>query len=379
MSLRIRILMIVALLAVAEEVVIGVASNGALTPLLIGAVVAVVMLALAGALMGVWFSQPVAQLGERLQQNRLKDVNAYELLPELSDLYTGITRMSEQGKQRYVEIQGATDRVKVIVGELMSGTEESSRGAENQRREADAVAQTIGEMAQTMHLVTGNANSAAEAAREANREAQEGQQVVNSVTDAIHSLASEVERAATAMQTLEADTESIGAILEVIRGIADQTNLLALNAAIEAARAGEQGRGFAVVADEVRTLAQRTQQATQEIHEMIARLQSGSTNAVKVMEEGRRQAELSVDQANRAGTSLSTITNAVNSICRMNEEIAEAIKRQTTSADTVNNRLGRIVQLADESGQRTSQRQRMSEELGFAVKELGQAVGQELH
>ncbi len=373
MSLRMRVSLMMLLLVVAESVVVGVETQTLLS-VVIAMGLGIVCVAINGGLMGSWYQEPIQRMVEKLRQGQAADMDAYGLLPELQRLVEALRMALTQEKERLSEVLGASDRVKVLAGELISGTQDSSRGADSQRREADAVAATINEMAETMHRVTSNASSAAEAAREANREAQEGQQVVNSVTDAIHSLATEVERAASAMQTLEADTESIGAILEVIRGIADQTNLLALNAAIEAARAGEQGRGFAVVADEVRTLAQRTQQATQEIHEMIARLQSGSSNAVKVMDEGRRQAELSVGQANRAGASLVTITHAVDSICKMNEDIAEAIKKQSSSADTVSSRLGRIVQLADEAGQRTQQRSRISQELELAAKDLNQAA-----
>lgn len=374
MSLRIKLLILMAIFSISEVAVVAVGTQGAMAPIVIAVVVAAVMMALAAALAGGWYLQPLEKVSRAIESDQLQHLASDSVSEELRPLVKAVQGWGRHLQDRQGEVLGAADRVRVIAGELVNGTEESSRGAENQRQEADAVAQIIADMAQTMHMVTGNASSAANAARDANREAQDGQRVVNSVTDAIHSLASEVERAASAMQMLEADTVSIGAILEVIRGIADQTNLLALNAAIEAARAGEQGRGFAVVADEVRTLAQRTQQATQEINEMIARLQSGSSNAVKVMEEGRRQAELSVEQANRAGTSLETITQAVNSISRMNDEIADAIQRQTTSADTVNSRLGRIVQLADDSGKRTGQRSRLAEELGGAVRELTQAL-----
>jgi len=145
--------------------------------------------------------------------------------------------------------------------------------------------------------VARNAAQAAASAQAADREAQQGQQVVHETISSIESVSVEVEHTASAIQRLEADSQSISAVLEVIRGVAEQTNLLALNAAIEAARAGEQGRGFAVVADEVRTLASRTQQSTLEIQQVIEQLQSGARNAAEVMHRGRAQVDSSVLQA----------------------------------------------------------------------------------
>ncbi|MGB1061077.1 MAG: methyl-accepting chemotaxis protein, partial [Ketobacter sp.] len=190
----------------------------------------------------------------------------------------------------------------------------------------------------------------------------------------INSLASEVERAASAIQKLESDSESIGAILEVIRGIADQTNLLALNAAIEAARAGEQGRGFAVVADEVRTLAQRTQEATQEINDMIARLQDGSKNAVGVMAEGRKQAELSVEQALKAGESLQAITGGIGSISAMNEQIAAAVEQQTAAADSISRTLHSMGDASATGATQASELGRLQKEIQNTAQELENIV-----
>ncbi len=374
MSVRLRMAVVVTVFMLVEVGVTAWAGAGALLPILVGLALTVVGVATCHGVLLAALGEPLRYLRDSLVQGRIESLSEHALPGDFAALLQAMKQAQAQAGQRDSALLDASDRIRVLAGELVGGTDESVRGAEHQRMEADAAAQAISQMADTMHRVASNASGAADAARRANQEALQGQQVVNGVTSSIHALASEVERAASAMQTLEADTGSIGAILEVIRGIADQTNLLALNAAIEAARAGEQGRGFAVVADEVRTLAQRTQQATQEIHEMIARLQTGSSNAAKVMEEGRRQAELSVGEANRAGDSLNSITQAIDSISRMNEEIAEAVKLQSGSVDVVNGKLGRIVQLADDAGQRSRQRQQLSDALAQTASELGHTL-----
>ncbi len=233
--------------------------------------------------------------------------------------------------------------------ELAGATAQTRERMLTQHLEVDQVATAMEEMSATVQEVAQNAAAAAQSARQAREQAAEGSQVVDSTQTIIVNLAQEVERAGQTIAELGADSESIGTILDVIRGIAEQTNLLALNAAIEAARAGEQGRGFAVVADEVRTLASRTQQATREIQDKIARLQNGARNAVQAMGQGRLQAEQSVNQARAAGQRLAAISEAIATISDMNNQIATAAEEQSTVANEITSRVANISQISDQT------------------------------
>ena len=231
-------------------------------------------------------------------------------------------------------------------------------------------------MTTTIQEVARNAAEAANAATTALAQTEKGQGVVQSTIDSIGGLASEIDRAASVINELEAQSVNIGSVLDVIRGIAEQTNLLALNAAIEAARAGEQGRGFAVVADEVRTLASRTQESTEEIQGMIESLQTGSQQAVKVMQESNVQAQTTVEQASEAGGALSDISSSVTTINDMNMQIANAAEEQGLVSEEVNRN---VIRMNDEQGrvsESSAQISRAGEDLAQLAAQLQQLVQQ---
>jgi len=221
-------------------------------------------------------------------------------------------------------------------------------GVQKQMAEIDQVATAVHEMTATAQDVARNATQAAQAASHADQAAAQGMQIVRDTSNSIGVLAVEIGKAVGVVQTLAKDSENINAILTAIRGIAEQTNLLALNAAIEAARAGEQGRGFAVVADEVRNLAQKTQKATEEIQAMIQQLQQGTRDVVRVMEDSQNRTDESVQHAAKAAEALETITQAVSVINDMNTQIASAAEEQSAVADDINRNVINIGQVANE-------------------------------
>ncbi|HBA34081.1 MAG TPA: methyl-accepting chemotaxis protein, partial [Gammaproteobacteria bacterium] len=209
-----------------------------------------------------------------------------------------------------------------------------------------------------------------DAANDANRDASDGQGIVVRAVDSINKLAEEVDRGTSTIQQLADDTVQVGTVLDVIGGIAEQTNLLALNAAIEAARAGEQGRGFAVVADEVRTLASRTQESTQEIQKMIEKLQSGVQAAVSVMEASKEQAKSSVEQASSAGDALASITGKVSTIKDMNTQIAQATEQQESLSSIIQANANNILQITQASSDAAERSSQSSQALNDLAHEL---------
>jgi methyl-accepting chemotaxis protein len=256
---------------------------------------------------------------------------------EIGDLIHWFNLFMDKLHESINEVVKSISPLANVSDDLGTMTTRTSQITEQQSRATDDVTRSVDEMFISVRNVAQNASSAAMAAKEADLEAKAGRAVVTQSVESINDLASEVERAAKVISKLEADTENVGTILDVIKGIAEQTNLLALNAAIEAARAGEQGRGFAVVADEVRTLASRTQDSTQEIQRVIEELQAAAQSAAEVMSHSQVQAKASVEQAAKTDESLATITEKVGSITQMNTEIAAATGEQEKVSNDIKN------------------------------------------
>jgi len=274
------------------------------------------------------------------------------------------------------DLKGHSEHVGKAADDLAKIAQHSLDGMERQQKDTEQVAAASKEMASTVGEVTQSAGQAAEAADTANTAATEGSDVVNETIAIINALAKDVEHGGSAVNRLREDSENVSTVLDVIRGIAEQTNLLALNAAIEAARAGEHGRGFAVVADEVRTLASRTQESTQEIQEMIERLQNSAEQATSIMDHSKQTSEQGVEKAANAGDALQNIAQSVSFINTMNAQIASAADKQSAVAVSMDSNIMSISQATEENTENSNKLAHAGVSLSQVATQLQQVVGQ---
>ncbi len=282
---------------------------------------------------------------------------------EVGDLVRYFNLFMEKLQKVVKDIVQTTLPLSDLAQNLSQLTDTTNRNIADQQGAATQAKNAVDDMNHSVVAVAESAAEAARAADEATNASNEGQSVVNSTVRSIQSLAKNVDDSAQVIRKLENDSNQVGVVLDVIKGIAEQTNLLALNAAIEAARAGEQGRGFAVVADEVRTLASKTQKSTEEIQTTIEQLQSAARSAVQVMSSGTEQAESSVSEANKAGASLNVIADTIGRISAMNGQIASTTDNQQAVAE-------QIVGFVDEIYARTDETSKNSVRLATASSEL---------
>ncbi|HAQ27650.1 MAG TPA: methyl-accepting chemotaxis protein [Pseudomonas sp.] len=286
---------------------------------------------------------------ERIASGDLTATAAITRRDELGVLQRGIQQMGVTLRELIGGIRDGVSQISSAAEELSAVTMQTSAGVNSQKEETDQVATAMHEMSATVHEVARNAEQAAQAATEADVEARDGDRVVAEVVTQIERMASEVIRSSEAMTALQSDSDKIGSVMGVIRAVAEQTNLLALNAAIEAARAGEAGRGFAVVADEVRGLAQRTQKSTEEIEQLVSALHGGTQQVAAIMQGSRSLTDSSVELARRAGTSLASITRTVSNIQAMNQQIATAAEEQSAVAEEISRSVVNVRDVAEQT------------------------------
>ena len=288
--------------------------------------------------------------------------NCNTLIGNLKELITAINERAEQ-------LAAASEQTSAV-------TAQTTHSIQDQKSQIGQVATATTEMHSTSQLVVQNAEDTLSQIRHADKEAENVRQISLENKNTIEILAKDVQDAADVINKLHQDSASIGGILDVIRGVADQTNLLALNAAIEAARAGEQGRGFAVVADEVRTLASRTQESTQEINAMIEVLQAGAERAVAVMNQGKEQTAACVSQTEKATQALDIISEAVHKAHDVSSQIEQSAREQNTVSQEISEKLETIVGIAEETTAGAQQTSESSHEVARLAEELQQSIRQ---
>ncbi|MGM3424342.1 methyl-accepting chemotaxis protein [Pseudomonas benzopyrenica] len=313
---------------------------------------------------------------ERVAQGDLTQTIQSSRRDEAGQLLQALGGMQASLKDTVQRMAGASSQLAAAAEELHAVTEETSRGQVRQHDEVQQAATAVNQMTAAVEEVARNAASTSTASQDTSREAQQGREQVQQAAQAMAVMTREITDSTQKVQTLEGQVREIGKVLEVIRGIAEQTNLLALNAAIEAARAGEQGRGFAVVADEVRALAHRTQGSTGEIERMMSAVRSSAEEAVSAMHKSQSLAGDTQERANRAGEALNRITTGVAQIEERNLVIASAAEEQAQVAREVDRNLVNIQDLSTQTATGAQQTAASSQELSRLANSFQGLVAQ---
>lgn len=333
----------------------------------------------AAYLLSISISRPIQQAVEAANriangdlsvniENRSRD-EAGQLLDAIQNTANNLKGMITSISVSSAELVAASE-------ELAAVTDKTSDGIVQQEKETESVATAMNEMTHTVREVANNVACTADAASQADKEAKSGSHIVGQAITAIASLSENVNQSSEKLAEVQSEVANITTILDVIREISDQTNLLALNAAIEAARAGEHGRGFAVVADEVRSLAARTQNSTMEIQGIIELLEESTQSTVEVMTQGKQQADICISQASDASTALNTITHAIVMINDMSNQIASASEQQSLVAEEINKNVFNVKEIAAENAVASNQTRSSSSEIANQAENLNKLVAQ---
>lgn len=352
--------------------------------IILESIVTVAVISIIAIAIGIWVSRaitnPVVGFSQLMSQvetsNDLTFRSDITTKDELGDMAASFNSMLDKFADLLGEVSSSTHMVATASEQLTIAANENVRGVETQKVETEQIATAMHEMTITVQEVASSTTEAASAANLSTEQAQQGKVVVQKTSGAIQTLSGNIQKASLVVEDLAKASESIDSITDVIKNISEQTNLLALNAAIEAARAGEQGRGFAVVADEVRTLAQRTQESIHEIEETVEKLRLGTVEAVDAMELSRKHAEQGVDLANEAADSLQAIEKSSVTISDYNLQIASAAEQQSATAEQMNKSVVNISEIAVQTAASSEESAVSSEELARLSARLQELVAQ---